>query len=150
MPDATKISYMRFTLIFIGLSVAIGVIAYLAETYFRLTIPSSGLSVVAPMLAAMDAGQKYAHNTHEIPPSGMAWRVAGKMTVIVMVISIPLSILVLYGAFTEDESLTRGTLIPIFASVFLFLSLVFWVMNRVFFTMGASNQLKTIARKNMQ
>lgn len=148
MPNATKINYLRFTLIFIGLSIVIGVIAYVAETYFRFTIPSSGMSVVAPMIAAMDAGQKYALNTHEIPPSGMAWRVAGKMTLIVMVISIPLSILVLYGAFTEGQNLTSGTLSFIIVGVFLFLSLVFWVMNRVFFTMGASNQCKAIARKN--
>ncbi|WP_376875380.1 ABZJ_00895 family protein [Albirhodobacter sp. R86504] len=145
-------SYPRYALVFLIASFAIPVGLWAIE---RVTgyAPSATILWILPVLCAgMIEGQKFAAATGRTPTGLEAWGFARVATMLAMAISLALAVPLIIFAGGEirsslDAVMGDPELRMIAGAVFVFYMLVIFGMNRLFFGMGAKNEMKALARR---
>lgn len=138
---------LRFSGWFVGVSVVIPIILFLVELLIDVDLGSSGTSIIPILIAAMQEGIHFARSERAAPKGRPAWKISITMALIAFVWSIILAFALWIFEPSAIEFvlqiLTPIILIAIFAGIFV----LYLLLGRFFFGMGARNELKVIARK---
>lgn len=138
---------LRFSGWFVGVSVVIPIILFLVELLIDVDLGSSGTSIIPILIAAMQEGIHFARSERAAPKGRPAWKISITMALIAFVWSIILAFALWIFEPSAIEFvlqiLTPIILIAIFVGIFV----LYLLLGRFFFGMGARNELKVIARK---
>lgn len=126
---------IRFTLVYIGLALLLGLLANMFEAL------SNSTGIVASMVAALAAGQIFYSRNGRRPDNAEAWMHAAAFTLIQVLASLPLAYYLLRDMI--DDILAAPT---IFLGVMAVFTLVIFLVSRLFFGMGAKQMDKVKER----
>ena len=134
----------RIVIDYIWLTVAISLL--LAALAYMFPALGSSSSMITTMIAAMTAGQFYGGRTAQEASSGFAWKVAGILTLVSLVLG---AIVLAAFHFAGLPLLPEGTDIGAGAWILIIgiSSLVVFLITRFFFRMGVKMGAKTAALK---
>jgi len=137
-----RINLKRFCLIYLGLFVGLPIAFMLIARVTGFDMGSAAASILPIMMAAMIEGMHFVRTTGEKPRGGAAWRLALIMARMALFLSGAVVVIVMIAvpdlyAFLVHVLSISGLLVII--SVYTVLMVV---LGRVFFGLGARNELK--------
>ncbi len=127
-------NWKRFVGVFLAAIVALALISQAALMLFNFDIQSSAMGIIPIMVAAMVEGQKHAQGTKD--PIPRIWRQSAMMAGIALVINLVLALG--YLAFSPGARQMIIDAPIILVAVLVIFGLVFWLVARGFFGMGAN------------
>lgn len=132
------IDYIWLTIV---MSILLAVLAYMFPAL------GSSSSMITTMIAAMTAGQFHGGRTGQEVSSGFAWKTAGILTLVSLVLgALVLGAFHLAGAPLLPEGMDIGA--GAWIMIIGISSLVVFLISRFFFRMGVKNGAKASALKN--
>lgn len=141
-----KINYLRFSLWFAGLSIALPLLAYGIEVAFGVDIANAGMSIIPIMGGAAYEGIGFAQQTKRGPTGAEAWRIALRLAIVGFALSLLMAVPIFFWMqdtlmqVFESIGILGLALITVFALVMQI------VMARIFFGMYARNQVMAMER----
>lgn len=137
-----RIGYLRFALWFTGLTIGIPVLLNLIRSYADLDLDSSAVSIIPMMIASMLEGTQFARAEQRHPEGKEAWAITLRLTGVALVISLAFGavMIALMPAGLPQIGLA------VWAALSVGAALLFWGLGRLFFGMGAKNELKAAKR----
>lgn len=134
-----------FSVAYMVIMIGIIVMVFAASYFFQYDMPGS-TGFISSMIAALHAGQKYAQRNNAAPESGQSWKLAFHSFVAAMIISglaVALFALIEGGGMIAAISAMPASS---FAIAIAIIALSHVLAVRFFFSFGAKNLLKAIAR----
>lgn len=145
-------NFIRFGGIYAALSLLVPAVLWGLEWATGAVVPATALWVVPVMGAAMFEGQYFARAMNRVPTKGECWGFARKAALVVLAVSLLLVILVglvidgeVFDIFLSLLSDQTGLLILCAVTVFLLLLAI--PVSRYFFGMGATSEMKALAKR---
>jgi hypothetical protein len=155
-PPTVVSSILTYTAYYLGLALLVNIVLWAAETFANVVLQPSALAWLPPILAAMQAGQRYGMRTQSKPSGGYMWLASFGFVVVSFLLSIALiyALVIVYHvdisamidavrADFESAGLSFGTMSAILAGV----ALLLWVLLRFAFSFGAGTGIKAAAAK---
>ena len=133
-------SLRYYTLVYAGVAGAIAALLWVLDAVVGLSMPGTATSIVAPMVAALMTGQRWAARHGSVPASGTAWRFAAKAAAIVLAVNVAIGLGLL--SLTPGGLPVDPSLLALLAAICLMLGMAVVAVNRFFVTYGASSQLR--------
>lgn len=111
------------------------------------------MTLIIPMIAGTDAGNRFADSFDEIPSKSLAWRAALRLNWINLAVQVLFAfvVILLAGADMFSAVISGLGIATLMIIVFIVLALVFllsWVFIRFGLYVGAKNALKIKSRKS--
>lgn len=140
---------LRFLAWFVGLTIGLPVLIMLIRETTGFDLNSSAVSIIPIFIAAMQEGIAFAKITKTRPETGQAWRLAGVMTLWAVVASVILAVVqwFVFPDFAQALAQLGRESAVLFAGFTVFYLLALFLSARLFFGLGARNQMK-IEQKN--
>lgn len=142
--------YYVYAAWFVGCTIGIPILLEVIRSFTGIDLYSAFITVAPAMFAAMIAGSSFARRLEMLPTSSESWRFARGALLIVLGYTLVSGVLIL-ALLPEIRARLSVLADPVYGItigiVFLVFVLVIFVMNRIFFAMGAKNQLKADQRK---
>jgi hypothetical protein len=140
------ISLKRFAIVFAITIIAVAVVVTTLEWLLKISVPASATGIVAPMVASMDAGQRFFKKYGTVPESAFAWRASFHMTVVELAISLPLAAILMAVLMSVDGPIDWIFLLGLLFGIGCLIGLLSWVLKRYFLVMAAKNMQKAADR----
>lgn len=139
----TRSVFKRYIVVSVIAIIALSVISIALEVFAGFSV-GSGVSIVAVLVPALDAGQTHAMKMKAMPEKRYMWRMAAWFAAINMSLSLILTgvVLLVSGQF---EALLKDIAIigPVgWGLIFTVVFIICWSASRFFFGFGAKNGLK--------
>ncbi len=143
MPQNYRLNIPRFATWFLGLSIGLPLLIEGLKAATGLDLSSGGLSIIPIMITSMNEGAHFVRATHTRPTNQEAWKLSALFAVFGAMLSMLLAAIVLVTApDVLGWAVSPSVLfIVIFAAVTF---TVFAVVARVFFSFGASGEMKRL------
>ncbi|WP_281973501.1 ABZJ_00895 family protein [Ruegeria faecimaris] len=147
-----KTNLALYTVLLFGIRMAFPALAILIAMFLNYEIGSSGISIIAPMIAAMIVGQQYGNRYGELIPQSEVTRFARRAIFVAIAAEAITSLVwgyLLMGAefiqFLSSVAQADGKILMV--AVILFLFVLTYFVNRWCVQMGAKGALKSRLRK---
>ena len=138
---------LRFTIVCVGIFIALPIAAALLNSFLGIDISSSAFGVIPPMIAALVEGQYMARTQERLPEMNEKLRLTVFGTL--LVIALNTLVMALATQFFPGFAAAVGTGIGagIAIGMFAFFAAVSAASIFFFFGFGAKNELKAMARR---
>lgn len=133
----------RFATFYLGLSIGLPVLLYLIRQYLGFDLSSGGVSLIPIMLTTLNEGARFVRATGRRPENREAWKMAGLFALFGVMLSMLLAavVLVVAPALLGDlSSLGIGSV----AAMVAVMAIVYILVSRVFFALGARSEAKRL------
>ncbi|UWQ20433.1 ABZJ_00895 family protein [Jannaschia sp. W003] len=138
--DAEEPSVAFYGVAYVAIAAGIAVALWALDALVGVQMPGAATSIVAPIVAALLAGQRWAARHGSVPSSSAAWRFALRAAGAVLLVNLGVW-LVIATAYGAAVPATGTTVVALTGSVAIFGAALVGV-NRLFVTYGASSQLR--------
>ena len=139
--------YKRYVVVAALTMIAIAALSFALEIFADISI-GQGANVAAAIVPAMDAGQAYAKRWEKRPENGYAWKVSAVFVVLSFVVSMVLAAILLFATGTMGAfmAMLQSVGIVVIAIIAVVVFVIYWLVSRFFFGLGAKSQIKAEAR----
>jgi hypothetical protein len=155
-PPSMMSSVLTYTATYLGLAVLVNIVMWAAETFANVVMQPSSVAWLPPIIAAMQAGQRYGMRAQAKPSAGYSWLVSFWFVVVSFVLSMALMYILALAYDVDIRSMfnaaiadlqREGLSLGIIAGILGGVALLLWVLPRFAFSFGAGTGVKAAAAR---
>ena len=156
-PPSVISSLLTYTAFYLGLAILVNIVLRASETYANVVLQPSSLAWMPPILAAMQAGQRFGRRTQSKPPGGTMWLLSLGFVLLSLFLSLALiwGLMTFYGVeitamltAVRDDLARAGLSIGMMAAILAAVALILWILLRFAFSFGVGTGIKAAVAKS--